>query len=100
MDGRCYFNARSRHSSSGGGGGGEGWYTTAPEAGPAAPFDRPFHLLLNLAIGGRMTGVFDKAVVAATLAEPKQLLVDYVRVLGCRGSTAPGAGPGGTSPAS
>ncbi|MEX2188440.1 MAG: glycoside hydrolase family 16 protein [Pirellulales bacterium] len=40
-----------------------------------APFDQPFHLVLNLAVGGRFVGrPSDKT------AFPKKMLVDYVRV--------------------
>jgi beta-glucanase (GH16 family) len=40
-----------------------------------APFDQPFHLILNLAVGGRWVGPPD-----ATTTFPQQLRVDYVRV--------------------
>lgn len=40
-----------------------------------APFDQPFHLLLNLAVGGNFDGNPD-----ATTPETAQMLVDYVRV--------------------
>ena len=40
-----------------------------------APFDERFHLILNLAVGGKFLGAPD-----ATTTFPQQLLVDYVRV--------------------
>lgn len=40
-----------------------------------APFDQDFHLLLNLAVGGRWPGNPDE-----TTAFPQSLIVDYVRV--------------------
>ena len=40
-----------------------------------APFDQPFHMILNLAIGGGFVGNPD-----ATTEFPRQLLVDFVRV--------------------
>jgi beta-glucanase (GH16 family) len=40
-----------------------------------APFDRRFHLLVNLAVGGRWPGDPD-----ATTAFPQELVIDYVRV--------------------
>lgn len=40
-----------------------------------APFDQPFHLILNLAVGGRFLGNPN-----ATTPFPAQLKVDYVRV--------------------
>lgn len=45
--------------------------------GASAPFDRPFHLLLNLAVGGNLPG----EPVAGAL--PGALKVDYVRVYQC-----------------
>lgn len=40
-----------------------------------APFDRPFHLLVNLAVGGGLPGPPD-----ATTGFPAELAVDYIRV--------------------
>ncbi len=59
--------------------GGDGWFTTAEGAPAAAPFDKSFHLLLNLAVGGAPTGA-TRADAAAALATPKSMRVDYVRV--------------------
>jgi len=60
------------------------WYTASPKAdGRAhAPFDQPFYLMLNLAVGGNLPeksngGGFDPA------AFPAQLQVDWVRVEQC-----------------
>jgi beta-glucanase (GH16 family) len=66
------------------------WWTQASSA-PNAPFDRPFHLILNLAIGGNwpestsLGGVSDADF-------PKRMEIDWVRVwqcgpdaLGCNG---------------
>jgi beta-glucanase (GH16 family) len=39
-----------------------------------APFDQPFHLLLNMAVGGNLAGDPDDSVF------PQDLIVDYVRV--------------------
>jgi len=58
----------------------------------AAPFDRPFHLILNLAIGGNWPGPPD-----ATTAFPQSLIVDYVRVYQRNGPPGKGSdslGPG------
>lgn len=56
-----------------------------------APFDRPFYLIMNLAVGGQFGGNPDAAA-----AFPAELQVDYVRVyerLGEKGPTPPrGAG--------
>ncbi|GGK92684.1 family 16 glycosylhydrolase [Deinococcus radiotolerans] len=52
-----------------------------------APFDRPFYLLLNLAVGGNFDGNPD-----ATTPAQAQMLVDYVRVYGMQNETG-SAGP-------
>ena len=68
--------------------------SNAHRRGPeSAPFDQPFHLLLNLAVGGDLPGD------PAPDAFPGELRVDYVRVyrcaedgdtgLGCAGLAAP-----------
>lgn len=51
------------------------WYSTAAPGNDRAPFDTPFHILLNLAVGGNWPGYPDGSTVF-----PQQLLVDYVRV--------------------
>ncbi len=54
------------------------WQVATPGRMPAGgtwPFDRPFFLLLNLAVGGTYVGVVD-----GTATFPQILLVDYVRV--------------------
>ena len=53
--------------------------------GVSAPFDRPFHLLLNLAVGGNLPG----APTAGAL--PGELKVDYVRVYECGVNPSTGA---------
>jgi beta-glucanase (GH16 family) len=56
-----------------------------------APFDQPFHLLLNVAVGGNFPGHPD-----ASTRFPAELVVDWVRVwdkVGGWGATAP-RGPG------
>ena len=57
----------------------------------SAPFDQPFHLLLNLAVGGNLPG--DPAPDAL----PGQLLVDYVRVYECSADPVSGIGCGGSA---
>jgi beta-glucanase (GH16 family) len=49
-----------------------------------APFDRPFHLLLNLAVGGGLPGAPDHTTVF-----PAEFVVDYVRVYKRRGGDRP-----------
>ena len=61
--------------------------TNAHVAGSdSAPFDRPFHLLLNLAVGGNLPGA------PTPDALPEELLVDYVRVYECTIDTETGTG--------
>jgi hypothetical protein len=55
------------------------WYT---EAAPyPAPFDEPFHMLLNVAVGGTWPGDPDDTTVF-----PQRMRVDYVRVFKRAGS--------------
>jgi len=56
-----------------------GWYSTGPGAGSNSPFDQPFYLLLDLAVGGDGTGA-SASDVAATMAQPQVMHVDFVRV--------------------
>lgn len=58
IDGKAYFTSPNEHS---------GW--------PAWPWDQPFHLILNVAVGGDWGGI--KGVDDA--AFPQQMRVDYVR---------------------
>ena len=54
------------------------WSTTGSEA-PGAPFDQPFHLILNLAIGGKLAE--SRGVGGVRLdGYPKRMEVDWVRV--------------------
>ncbi|MEN9491314.1 MAG: hypothetical protein RJA63_1763 [Pseudomonadota bacterium] len=59
-----------------------------------APFDKPFHLLLNLAVGGNFDGNPD-----ATTPDTAQMLVDYVRVYSLPDEArSPGTRPSMTYP--
>ena len=49
-------------------------YARADHPGDGWPFDGPFYLLLNLAVGGEMAGAVDDAIF------PRAFEVDYVRV--------------------
>ena len=51
------------------------WFTSSSEGSPGAPFDRRFHLILNVAVGGSWPGFPDETTVF-----PQYLVVDYVRV--------------------
>lgn len=56
-----------------------GDWTTGATDDPAAPFDRPFHLILNLAIGGGLAESRTAGGVDET-GYPKRMEVDWVRV--------------------
>lgn len=56
------------------------------EGGASAPFDQPFHLLLNLAVGGSLPG----DPVAGSV--PAEMRVDYVRVYQCTIDSENGTG--------
>ena len=50
------------------------WFTTAAPSDPNAPFDVPFHLLLNVAVGGNWPGYPNEDSIF-----PQTLQVDWVR---------------------
>lgn len=55
------------------------WYSTTVDQGTVtypAPFDQPFYIILNLAIGGSWVGYPD----STTTFEDQQYTIDYVRV--------------------
>lgn len=54
------------------------WWTSG-SAAPGAPFDQPFHLILNLAFGGGLTESRGIKGIANTNF-PKRFLIDWVRV--------------------
>jgi beta-glucanase (GH16 family) len=58
------------------------WYSTA--APFPAPFDRDFHMLLNVAVGGTLPGPPDSTTIF-----PQTMMVDYVRVYQAATNTAP-----------
>ena len=53
------------------------WFSTADNGGPGAPFNQPFHILLNLAVGGRND--FPGFAIDAD-AFPATMEVDWVRI--------------------
>ncbi len=57
-----------------------GWFSTGVGAGPDSPFDKPFYMIVNMAVGGTYTGSPTKTQLAETLKKPKSLQVDYIRV--------------------
>ena len=62
------------------------WFTTAPWGGTNAPFDQPFYILINLAVGGVLPDAEHGAPISlselqGTLQQSsKTLQVDWVRV--------------------
>ena len=66
------------------------WFTTAT-TDPDAPFDRPFHLIVNLAIGG---GLPEGRALMGVSEEnfPKRMEIDWVRVWQCDADAATGRG--------
>ncbi|RRJ62804.1 glycoside hydrolase family 16 protein [Paenibacillus oralis] len=65
VDGKFFFKATR-----------DQWYSTAAPNNPNAPFDQPFYLIMNLAIGGN----FDGGITPNPGDIPATLQVDYVRV--------------------
>jgi len=52
------------------------WHTNAYSTNDASPFNQPFHILLNMAIGGN----FDNGVMPPDEFTSAEMLVDYVRI--------------------
>lgn len=78
LDTYNFYTARPASASSGG----QGWWTAGEGAGPSSPFDTPFFLILNLAVGGPNTTFTGGAPLGDTLSQPQLMMVDYVRVHG------------------
>ncbi len=64
VDGQLYFTTTSSV-----------WYSNAAPNNPRAPFDTPFHFLVNVAVGGNWPGP-----PSAQTPFPLQLIVDWIRV--------------------
>lgn len=78
----------------------EVWFTEFPgpdgklmRGAEDAPFDQPFHLILNVAVGGNWPGPPDQDTTF-----PVQMEVDYMRVYRCAASPADGIGCGTSQP--
>ena len=67
---RWFVNGENFHTASKG-----FWFSNAAPGNDRAPFDNPFHLLLNVAVGGNFPGDPNGASVF-----PQTMVVDYVRV--------------------
>lgn len=78
----------------------DGWYNYILQgqekgfdvASPTAPFDKDFHIIMNLAIGGDFPGDPDTG-----WTEDRKMLIDYVRVYQCSSNTTDGSGCKGLS---
>ena len=75
LDGRLYWEVAQ-----------ERWSTAARNArgNPAAPFDQPFYLMANLAIGGKLSEENNDKGVARDVV-PAELAIDWIRVYQCDG---------------
>ncbi len=66
----------------------EDWWTASPLAkgNKVAPFDQPFYIMANLAVGGRLSEENNaKAFDPDTF--PTKFLIDYVRIYQCEGDS-------------
>ena len=69
----------------------EDWHTASPlaEGNPNAPFDRPFYIMANLAVGGAWPErENEKGLASSSL--PNQFAIDWIRVYQCEGDTGTG----------
>ncbi len=66
-------------------------WSSSGSSGVNAPFDKPFHLILNLAIGG---GLAEGRGLGGVSSEdfPKEFEIDWVRIWQCDADVARGAG--------
>lgn len=76
----------------------EGWYSQSKnehggfKTNPgAAPFDHPFYLILNLAIGGQWAGLSNLRGIHEDIF-PQKLKVDFVRIYQCQKDSERGKG--------
>jgi beta-glucanase (GH16 family) len=69
----------------------EQWRTAAPNARgrPSAPFDQPFYVMANLAVGGRLSEENNAGGLAAK-SFPAQFAIDWIRVYRCASDPAKG----------
>jgi len=70
------------------------WYSVAAPNNPNAPFDQPFYLIMNLAIGGH----FDGGLTPDPSDIPATMQVDYVRVYKEGDDNGNGNGNGNENP--
>ncbi len=80
LDGRKYWEVTA-----------DQWETASPLAtsNPVAPFDQPFYIMANLAIGGGLAERNNDKGVAAD-ATPAEFLIDWIRIYQCEGDREKG----------
>lgn len=66
------------------------WYSVAAPNNPNAPFDQPFYIIMNLAVGGH----FDGGLAPSPSDIPATMQVDYVRVYNAGSTGGGGENPG------
>lgn len=73
LDGRLYWEVRA-----------DQWGTASPraKANAVAPFDKPFYIMANLAIGGKLAEDNNNRGIAIDVA-PAELTIDWIRVFQC-----------------
>jgi beta-glucanase (GH16 family) len=73
LDGRKYWEVTQSE-----------WETASPKAksNPVAPFDQPFYIMANLAIGGGLSEKNNDKGVAADVT-PAEFLIDWIRIYQC-----------------
>lgn len=62
------------------------WWTASSRAkgNPIAPFDKPFYIMANLAVGGRLSEENnDKGIVMDSI--PATFMIDWIRIYQCNG---------------
>lgn len=78
VDGKCFLKVTR-----------DQWYSSGAPDNKDAPFDQPFYVIMNLAIGGS----FDGGLTPGAGDIPATMQVDYVRVYQTAGSGNPGTVP-------
>lgn len=63
------------------------WWSDGAPGNPLAPFDQPFYLILNCAVGGNWPGCTNPSCITGDL--PAEYVVDYVRVYQESANAAP-----------
>ncbi|MBL0924767.1 MAG: glycoside hydrolase family 16 protein [Sphingomonadaceae bacterium] len=73
LDGQQYWEVKA-----------DQWSTASPlaKSNPVAPFDQPFYIMANLAIGGGLSEKNNDKGVAANVT-PAEFLIDWVRIYQC-----------------